>query len=49
MKIPHPLNTKEQYLYAINVKLDTLIELLSPKEEQEDKPAPRKARAKKEA
>lgn len=49
MKIPHPLNTKEQYLYAINVKLDTLIELLSTKEEQEPAPAPRKARAKKEA
>lgn len=30
IKVPHPLNTKEQYLYAINEKLDTLIELLTP-------------------
>ena len=47
MNIPRPLNAHEQYLYAINVKLDTLIELLS---KQHDAPAPaaRKRTTKKE-
>lgn len=50
MKIPHPLNAKEQYLYALVTKLDTVIDLLVEEKEarkEEAKPAPRKAATKK--
>lgn len=40
MKLPHPLNVKEQYLYAIATKLDEVVELL--KAQHAPKPATRK-------
>lgn len=46
MKVPHPLNTKERYMFAIVEKLDRIIELLDVKEAPA-KPA-RKATKKKE-